>query len=277
MGTVEEYQLDLFETYKEELSDLLQDIEEGTISLENGSFKDLEELKKSLLRHIHTIKGNSSAVGLTKASEYVHLLENQLLQSVDWVGDNISYLLLEMYDLFLKICRDEMTVEAFEKYCSYLNHVHFETERITADKEKDKQENETPEEVRISQELVPKLRDKRLFVIDDNEEVLDTYLSFFKHFEVKELEGYADPWQALNRISKGYDPDIVILDFNMPRMDGMKFAHRLRKNIPETKIILVSGHISGNDLKLYPLTTVDYYLPKPIEMEDLLEVLKKLD
>ena len=38
-------------------------------------------------------------------------------------------------------------------------------------------------------------------------------------------------------------PDIVVLDYRLPRMDGLELIGRLRKSTPELPIVLVSGYV----------------------------------
>ena len=46
--------------------------------------------------------------------------------------------------------------------------------------------------------------------------------------------------QAISK-AKELRPDIILMDFRMPKMDGLKAAAIITKNLPETKIIMVSA------------------------------------
>lgn len=71
-------------------------------------------------------------------------------------------------------------------------------------------------------------------------------------------------------------PDIIITDIKMPGMDGLKMSQSIREFIPDVKIIILTGY---DDFKLAQeainINTYAYIL-KPVEEEELLEVLKKV-
>jgi CheY-like chemotaxis protein len=78
-----------------------------------------------------------------------------------------------------------------------------------------------------------------------------------------------------NNYYQGKDtlPDIILLDLNMPVMDGFSFLEAFKKlNIPhkeKVKIIIVTSSIDPTDAKRAQAMGVYKYLRKPITDEDL--------
>ncbi len=111
---------------------------------------------------------------------------------------------------------------------------------------------------------------KRILVIDDEE----TVRSFF--FSILKREGYSvictgDGQEAL-AILENEPVDLIVLDMNMPRMNGLDF---LRKNgeeeISSAPVLMMSGSTdSDNRLESYRLGVYDF-IRKPEETEVLLK------
>jgi len=83
--------------------------------------------------------------------------------------------------------------------------------------------------------------------------------------------------EAANR----FQPDIVITDITMPRMDGLKMSAKLRKDHPGLPIVILSAY-SEKDYLLEAIDVgVTKYLIKPFDPDELLEVIcvlaKKLE
>lgn len=71
-------------------------------------------------------------------------------------------------------------------------------------------------------------------------------------------------------------PDIIITDIKMPGMDGLKMGQSIREFIPDVKIIILTGY---DDFKLAREAinmNANAYILKPVEEEELLEILKKI-
>lgn len=74
-------------------------------------------------------------------------------------------------------------------------------------------------------------------------------------------------WALIERL----EPDIVISDIVMPRMDGLKLARRLAESYPETRLILISAYRDFSFAQqAIRFSAVDYVL-KPIEPKRLLD------
>ncbi|MCK5943466.1 MAG: response regulator [Planctomycetes bacterium] len=87
----------------------------------------------------------------------------------------------------------------------------------------------------------------------------------------------ADGQQALDKLRE--EPaDIVLLDINMPVMDGFQFVEEAVKDpaLSDLKIALVTTE--GNQKRLARMTElgVEHYLRKPFEPEELRELVENL-
>jgi DNA-binding NarL/FixJ family response regulator len=79
---------------------------------------------------------------------------------------------------------------------------------------------------------------KRILIVDDNDLVrylVRTILETQPGFEV--CEEAADGVEAIERAAKS-KPDLIVLDFSMPRMNGLQTAANLRDVAPNVPIIL---------------------------------------
>lgn len=75
---------------------------------------------------------------------------------------------------------------------------------------------------------------------------------------------------------KSTQPDILITDIRMPFMDGLELSELVRKELPDTKIIILSGYSEFDYAKQAITLGVANYLLKPINSEKLLEAVKEV-
>lgn len=71
-----------------------------------------------------------------------------------------------------------------------------------------------------------------------------------------------DGEDLLSKIKKSIEPDIVLLDIEMPGMDGFETAARLRQTYPVVKIIVLSMHSQFSYIKRMLAAGVEGYLLK---------------
>src|SRR5262245_7704524 len=79
-----------------------------------------------------------------------------------------------------------------------------------------------------------------VLIIDDYARVRKSLRDLFESvgFTCHEAENGAEAVKHASDVK----PDIIILDFSMPRMNGLEAAPLLRKSLPRTPIILYSVH-----------------------------------
>ena len=108
---------------------------------------------------------------------------------------------------------------------------------------------------------------RTVLVVDDEEYIRDlvrTALSF-SGFEVAVA---ADGVTALNDVQR-LQPDLIILDVNMPGFDGFEVVRRLRDAGDPTPVIFLTARDSAED-KLSGFTKGgDDYVTKPFSLEEL--------
>ncbi len=71
-------------------------------------------------------------------------------------------------------------------------------------------------------------------------------------------------------------PDVLITDIKMPFMDGLELARIVRERLPATKIVILSGHDEFEYAQAAITLGVTEYLLKPVTVQDLHGVLRKL-
>ena len=107
-----------------------------------------------------------------------------------------------------------------------------------------------------------------VLIVDDEERTRKTLIKIgqWEKHRISRIEQAADGLKAFGMICE-MQPDIVILDMNMPRLDGADLLKRLQQNEIKTKVIVASGY---GDYKYTHLSilygSVDYLL-KPINRE----------
>jgi len=75
-----------------------------------------------------------------------------------------------------------------------------------------------------------------------------------------------------------FDPDIVLLDIRMPKMDGYETARQLRASPRGEKLILIAltGWGQPEHVEKSKLAGFDEHLTKPVEVDALLQRLANL-
>jgi len=85
-------------------------------------------------------------------------------------------------------------------------------------------------------------------------------------------------WEALIKIGASARPfDVVITDHRMPRMTGLQLVRQLRAQNFTGKILVVSGHLSDEDIRAYEELSVDMMMSKPFDFEELQQALAVLN
>ena len=93
-------------------------------------------------------------------------------------------------------------------------------------------------------------------------------------------EGYrVDPcFNGLDALEfcAGADYDVIVLDINMPRMDGLSVVRRLRERGDATPVLFLTARDSVADRVAGLESGGDYYLVKPFDFKELMAVVRAM-
>ena len=123
----------------------------------------------------------------------------------------------------------------------------------------------------------PRDNSLHVLVVDDSavvREVMNAVLSQEPGFTVAVA---ADPFIAMNKI-KQRRPDVIILDLEMPRMDGFEVASRVRHNsrLKDIPIIMITSRTGDKHRERAMSLGVNRYLGKPYQENVVLENISEL-
>ena len=110
----------------------------------------------------------------------------------------------------------------------------------------------------------------RVFMADDEEEVLKGMKMIVEWERLGyEICGSAADGQSTYEEVLRLEPDLLIVDIHMPKMQGIEVVSNLRKENYRGRIIILSGYSEFRYAQEAMKLGVDYYLTKPIDEEDL--------
>ena len=110
-------------------------------------------------------------------------------------------------------------------------------------------------------------RSARILVGDD-EEALSEMVASALRFAGYTVATAADGAEALSRI-RAEAPDVVVLDVNMPHIDGFEVVRRMRRDGITTPVIFLTARDDIDDLRTGFRQGGDDYLTKPFSLEEL--------
>ena len=115
----------------------------------------------------------------------------------------------------------------------------------------------------------------RIMVVDDEPAVRES-LRRALSLEGYDVELAADGAEALEAIGERSDPDVILLDVLMPRIDGLEVARRLRAKGLRTPILMLTARDEIHDRVAGLDAGADDYVVKPFALEELLARVRAL-
>ena len=118
------------------------------------------------------------------------------------------------------------------------------------------------------------MTEKKILIVEDNEQNLKLFhdLLITKGYKVMSAR---DGDSALAKIYQEI-PDLIIMDIQIPRIDGIEVTRRIRKKFPaeDIAIIAVTAHAMKGDREDLLRAGFDDYMPKPINITTFLQTVE---
>ena len=111
----------------------------------------------------------------------------------------------------------------------------------------------------------------RVFLADDHKILRESLVILLSQKENIEVVGASGDGQDAYRKILELKPDIAVLDISIPRLNGLDLAEKLRLELPEVKVIILTMHKSGEFVSKALCVGVRGYVLKDNALEELIE------
>ncbi len=109
-----------------------------------------------------------------------------------------------------------------------------------------------------------------ILFLDDETDITDIYSKLMKRKYGFEVDTYNSPIAALEAVKKFPGRyDVIIADFKMPEMDGLKFSQKVRENDMTAKIMICTGDPELISEKAAYEAKLFSVLEKPLKTDDM--------
>ena len=111
----------------------------------------------------------------------------------------------------------------------------------------------------------------KILFVEDEEATRKNYVTYLKMLFSEVYE--AKDGEKAYQLYKEKKPDILILDVNIPKLNGLELLEKIRENDYTTKAIMFTAHSDKNFLLQAVSLQLTRYLVKPVSRKDLKEAL----
>jgi excisionase family DNA binding protein len=113
---------------------------------------------------------------------------------------------------------------------------------------------------------------RKVLVVDDEPEIVEIITAGLLDDGRFEIKVAANGFDA-GMMVKEYRPDLIVLDVNLPDINGKEVCHRVRadQNLEEVRIICISGEVMEDRIQELKLAGADDFVQKPFDVDVLIE------
>ncbi len=113
----------------------------------------------------------------------------------------------------------------------------------------------------------------KVLLVDDEREFVQTLSERLMLRDMGPAVAY-DGESALKLIKED-EPEVMIVDLKMPGIDGLDVLRKVKETRPEIEVIILTGHGHEEDRELCMQLGAFAYLQKPLDINELSEIIKK--
>ena len=114
-----------------------------------------------------------------------------------------------------------------------------------------------------------------VIVIDDDKDVQEVFCEFLEIKQIKILAKGFNGKEGVELYQK-FKPDVVLMDLVMPEFDGFYGIENIRKQDPNSKIIIFSASLTPQYVEKLKKMRVSAICIKPYDMDVIIDVINKV-
>ena len=119
------------------------------------------------------------------------------------------------------------------------------------------------------------VRPSSVLLVEDEELVARTMTDILKRngHKVRHIGDGLEAWRHLSNENRDYD--LLVIDVNLPGMNGVEVVARLREKHFAGRILMVSGRFTPNDMHALTRLRIDHSLTKPFDVPQFVEAVNE--
>lgn len=117
-------------------------------------------------------------------------------------------------------------------------------------------------------------RDKiRVMIVEDHEFTRVGLKLSLDQSDLLEIVGEAEDGVAAIKLAEDLKPDVILMDIELPEMDGIEATGQIRQNLPDTRVIMLTSHTSDQEIFAALGAGAHGYCLKSTSSKQLLDVI----
>src|SRR5690554_6583344 len=116
----------------------------------------------------------------------------------------------------------------------------------------------------------------RVLIVDDFADTRESLSRLLRFEDDIEVVGTAPDGPKTIEIARQIQPDIVLMDINMPGMDGIQATEILGREVPASQVIMISVQGEADYLRRAMLAGARDFLTKPFTSEELTGTIRRV-
>jgi hemolysin D len=117
----------------------------------------------------------------------------------------------------------------------------------------------------------------RILIVDDRQFCLDLLNSYFEPEQDLEVVGSVDNGKTALELVASLHPDLVIVDIEMPEIDGLMLTQAISQHFSQTKVLVLSSHDHEDYIRKALIAGAQGYLLKNTPARELIDAIHFID
>ena len=116
----------------------------------------------------------------------------------------------------------------------------------------------------------------RVLIVDDIPETRESLKKMLYFEPDMEVVGTAESGEEGIELAKQYRPHVVLMDINMPGLDGISASEAITRDVPYAQVVMMSVQSEADYLRRSMLAGARDFLTKPFTMDEMISTVRRV-